>query len=67
MVNNPPDDLISVKDAAALAGIHLQTVWARIRRQEWPAYRLGHRVMISQTDVERLMAPIPYGEAARHA
>lgn len=47
----------SVSEAAAMLGLHRQTVAAAIRRGEIPAVRLGRKVLVPSAVIERLLEP----------
>ena len=46
----------SVSEAAAMLGLHRQTLAAAIRRGELPAVRLGRKVLVPRTALDRLLA-----------
>ena len=45
----------SVSEAAAMLGLHRQTLAAAIRRGELPAVRLGRKVLIPSAAIERFL------------
>jgi excisionase family DNA binding protein len=55
MINRPAT--MSVESAAALLGISRATAYRLARNGELPgAIRLGHRIVVSRTALERLLA-----------
>ncbi|WP_135235387.1 DNA-binding protein [Nocardia sp. CS682] len=65
-VDNLPDDLISLRDAARLAGdVHPTTIRRWIGQQMLTAYRRGPRLLyVSRGEVTALARPVQQGGTA---
>jgi excisionase family DNA binding protein len=58
----------TVTEAAELLGISRTTAYACVKRGEIPSVVLGHRILISRTQLEQLLATLPTTTAeAAHA
>jgi excisionase family DNA binding protein len=57
--DGPPAKLTyTVPEAAALLGISRSTAYECVRRGEIPSLTLGRRVLISRSQLERLLGPL---------
>jgi excisionase family DNA binding protein len=52
-------EFIGRLQAAALIGVNVQTIDLAIRQERLPAYRVGRRVLVSRTDVIKLVVGNP--------
>jgi len=61
----PPTKLTyTVPEAAALLGISRSTAYECVRRGEIPSLTLGRRVLITRTQLEQLLGPLPATSSA---
>lgn len=61
----PPTKLTyTVPEAAALLGISRSTAYECVRRGEIPSLTLGRRVLITRTQLEQLLGPLPASSSA---
>lgn len=57
---------VSLRQAAALHGVSVDTLRRRIREGRLPAYRFGERLIkVRIEDLDRLFRPIPVGDPLR--
>ncbi len=56
MTDNLPDDLITIEEAARIAGVDIEKLRAWVYRRVVPSYRRGHErsLYVSRADVEPL-------------
>ena len=63
--HGPPGDpldhgpLLSRAAAAEFLGVSCSTVYRLLRRNELPAYRVGHSIRISQVAIENYLRQLP--------
>lgn len=56
--------MLSVRETAIVLGLHVNTVRERIHAGDIPAYRLGGKLLIPRSFVDRVTAePVPVGAA----
>lgn len=59
------DRLVSLRDAALLCGVSVDTLRRRIAASELPAVRCGRRIIrVRVSDLDSIFRPIPVGPPA---
>jgi excisionase family DNA binding protein len=62
-LNPPPREWLSLREAATILGISVDTLRRSVSSGKLPASRLGRRLIrVRITDLERLYRPIPAGD-----
>ena len=55
MVTGPERLTLTVPEAAALLGIHVQTAYTWARRGDLPTLRIGGRWLVKRLELERML------------
>lgn len=56
----------SVRETASILGISTRSAWNAVRRGEIKAFRIGGRVLVPLSEIDRLLRPSSNAEASRH-
>jgi excisionase family DNA binding protein len=54
MVSDPERLTLTVPEAAAVLGVHIQTAYAWANRGDLPVLRLGGRLLVKRLELERM-------------
>jgi excisionase family DNA binding protein len=57
---NPPDRLLTMKEAAPMLGLSVRALRHRIRRGQIKAVPMGRRLMMRESDLQAFIASLPY-------